>query len=58
MNMKPEAVRLFVSVTVFISASGLCWTLLVLRGFRIDDGCVSLLENLIHKSILHLLLIF
>lgn len=41
--------------TVFIRASSLGRTLVVLRSFRVDDGRVALLEDLLHQRVLHIL---
>ncbi|TNN33533.1 hypothetical protein EYF80_056306 [Liparis tanakae] len=46
-----------VNVTVFVGAAHLRRTVLVLRGFGVDDGRVPLLEDLVHQGIL-LLFIF
>lgn len=43
--------------TVFVSASSLGGTLVVLWSFWVDDGRVALLEDLLHQRVLHILVL-
>lgn len=44
-------------VTVFVCASGLGRTLVILGSFGVDDGRVALLEDLLHQRVLHVLIL-
>lgn len=44
-------------VTVFVGATSLGRTLVILGSFGVDDGRVALLEDLLHQRVLHILIL-